>query len=264
MENQNKKSIRAFAEAWASACSDSISKMLGSDWHLQVVNIDPPPARAGEPIQYRLTMEGSLRGQCFFEFYEPQASELISSLNGPEAEANDDQQIKPLTRAVTAATAALAQSLEAQFGKFTFRVEPVSGLAFGGMYVVPLASTADPTEISSLLYLDGQLIETLSAEGKDKLPASTENSPLPASNLKLLMDVELNVSLRFGQRQLPLREVLELGSGSVVELDRLVDEPVELLLDGKLVARGEAVIVDGNYGLRVTEIPQAVENHLLH
>ena len=77
------------------------------------------------------------------------------------------------------------------------------------------------------------------------------------------MDVELNVSLRFGQRQLPLREVLELGSGSVVELDRMVDEPVELLLDGKLVARGEAVIVDGNYGLRITEIPQAVETHFL-
>ncbi len=71
------------------------------------------------------------------------------------------------------------------------------------------------------------------------------------------MDVELNVSLRFGQRQLPLREVLELSSGSVIELDRMVDEPVELLLDGKVIARGEAVIVDGNYGLRVTEIPAA-------
>jgi flagellar motor switch protein FliN/FliY len=77
------------------------------------------------------------------------------------------------------------------------------------------------------------------------------------------MDVELNVSLRFGQRQLPLREVLELISGSVIELDRMVDEPIELLLDGKLIARGEAVIVDGNYGLRITEIPQPVASHFL-
>jgi flagellar motor switch protein FliN/FliY len=76
--------------------------------------------------------------------------------------------------------------------------------------------------------------------------------------------VELNVSLRFGQRQLPLRDVLELTSGSVVELDRLVDEPVELLLDGKVVARGEAIIVDGNYGLRVTEVPQAIETHFIN
>jgi len=74
------------------------------------------------------------------------------------------------------------------------------------------------------------------------------------TNLSLMLDVELNVLLRFGQRQLTLREVLDLKSGSVIELDRRVDEPVELLLDGRVIARGEAAIVDGNYGLRVTEI----------
>ena len=83
-------------------------------------------------------------------------------------------------------------------------------------------------------------------------------------NLKLVMDVELNVSLRFGQRQLPLREVLDLASGSVIELDRMADEPVELYLDGKLIARGEAVVVDGNYGLRVTDIPQPVASYLIN
>jgi flagellar motor switch protein FliN/FliY len=66
------------------------------------------------------------------------------------------------------------------------------------------------------------------------------------------------VTVRFGQRQLTLREVLELTSGSVIELDRQVDEPVELLLDGKVIAKGEAVVVDGNYGLRITEVPQLI------
>jgi flagellar motor switch protein FliN/FliY len=75
------------------------------------------------------------------------------------------------------------------------------------------------------------------------------------------MDVELNVLLRFGQREMPLRDVLDLTSGSIIELDRQVDDPVELLLDGKVIARGEAVIVDGNYGLRVTEIPQPIASH---
>ena len=74
------------------------------------------------------------------------------------------------------------------------------------------------------------------------------------ANLGLVLDVELNVLLRFGRRQLTLREVLDLKCGSVVELDRRVDEPVELLLDGRVIARGDAAIVDGNYGLRVTEI----------
>ena len=60
-----------------------------------------------------------------------------------------------------------------------------------------------------------------------------------------------------------LREVLELTSGSVIELDRQVEEPVELLLEGKVIARGEAVVIDGNYGLRVTEVPQPISPPVL-
>jgi flagellar motor switch protein FliN/FliY len=56
---------------------------------------------------------------------------------------------------------------------------------------------------------------------------------------------------------MPLREILEFCPGTVIELDRQVDEPVDLLLHGKLVARGEVVVVDGNYGLRVTEVVPA-------
>ena len=72
--------------------------------------------------------------------------------------------------------------------------------------------------------------------------------------MDLLLDVELEVMLRFGERRMLLRDILELGAGSVVELDRGVEEPADLLLDGKLIARGEVVVVDGNYGLRVLEV----------
>ena len=84
----------------------------------------------------------------------------------------------------------------------------------------------------------------------------------PSNQLDLLMDVELDVTLRFGRRSMLLREVLELDAGSVVELDRQVQEPADLLLDGRLIARGEVVVLEGNYGLRVLEIvspPQRVE-----
>jgi len=78
-------------------------------------------------------------------------------------------------------------------------------------------------------------------------------------NLELLWDVALSLTLRFGQRELLLKEILELSPGVVLELDRQVDEPVDLLLDRKLIARGEVVIVDGNYGLRITEVASAAE-----
>jgi flagellar motor switch protein FliN/FliY len=93
--------------------------------------------------------------------------------------------------------------------------------------------------------------------------SAVETFPLQEPNLDLVLNVELNVTLRFGQRLLSLREVLDLATGSVVELDRQVDEPIELLLDGKVIARGEAVVVDGNYGLRVTEVPQPISARML-
>src|SRR5271169_6771250 len=61
-------------------------------------------------------------------------------------------------------------------------------------------------------------------------------------NLGLLMDVELGVMLQFGCRQATLREVLELSSGAVLELDREIEQPVDLLLNGRVVARGEVVV----------------------
>ena len=73
-------------------------------------------------------------------------------------------------------------------------------------------------------------------------------------NVSLLENVEIEVTLQFGARQLPLRAIGELRSGSVVELDKYIQDPAELLLGDRVVARGEVVIVDGNYGLRVTEV----------
>jgi flagellar motor switch protein FliN len=76
-------------------------------------------------------------------------------------------------------------------------------------------------------------------------------------NLALLLDVELQATIRFGQRDMLLREVFGLMPGAVVELNQFVNEPAELLVAGRLIARGEVVVVDGNFGLRVSEVAAA-------
>jgi flagellar motor switch protein FliN/FliY len=73
---------------------------------------------------------------------------------------------------------------------------------------------------------------------------------------ELLVDVELETTLRFGCRELPLSELLELGPGDVVPLDRNVSDPVDLVVGDKIIARGEVVMVNGNFGLRVTEVAE--------
>lgn len=86
----------------------------------------------------------------------------------------------------------------------------------------------------------------------------SEAAPLPS--LDLLLDVELEATIRFGGRQLPLREILSMTVGSVVELDKRIDEPAELFVAGRLIAKGEVVVVDGSFGLRVTEVLKVTEN----
>jgi len=78
-----------------------------------------------------------------------------------------------------------------------------------------------------------------------------------AQNLDLLLDVEIPISVEVGRAQMSLADVLKLVPGSVIALDKKAEEPVDLRVNGKLVARGEVVLVDDVYGLRVTQIVDA-------
>jgi flagellar motor switch protein FliN/FliY len=73
-------------------------------------------------------------------------------------------------------------------------------------------------------------------------------------NLDLLMDVLLQVVVELGRTRMPLRQVLELQSGSVVELDRLAGEAVDIFVNERLIARGEVVMVDDKFGVRITDL----------
>ena len=73
-------------------------------------------------------------------------------------------------------------------------------------------------------------------------------------NINLLMDVDLPVSIELGRTRLSIAEILSLGPGSVVELSKLAGEPADLLINYKIVARGEVVVVDENFGLRITQL----------
>ena len=89
---------------------------------------------------------------------------------------------------------------------------------------------------------------------REAQPERAPMAPQREPSLEFLRDVELAATVRFGRRDVPLREILELTAGAVVELEQRVEEPVELLVGQKVVARGEVVVVDGSYGLRVTEV----------
>jgi len=88
------------------------------------------------------------------------------------------------------------------------------------------------------------------AEFQQLSPAPSKDATV--NNIELLLDVKMPVSIELGRTDMPISEILTLGPGSVVELDKLAGEPVDLLVNDKVIAKGEVVVVDENFGVRIT------------
>ena len=99
-------------------------------------------------------------------------------------------------------------------------------------------------------------VDVQSAQFPEFNEASTQ--PLP-NNMELIKDVPLEVTVRLGKTVMKIRDILDLGDGSIIELDKLAGEPVDLLVNGKLVAKGEVVVIDENFGFRVKDIISPAE-----
>ena len=94
-----------------------------------------------------------------------------------------------------------------------------------------------------------------SSSSSARPPMSGIKPPRPATGtLDLLMDMEMPVLVRFASTRMPLRELLALEAGEMVEFRRAPDDPVDILVNGRVVARGAVVVVQGNYGVRIVEI----------
>ena len=78
-------------------------------------------------------------------------------------------------------------------------------------------------------------------------------------NLELLLDVPVGLTVELGSCHLPMRDVLNLNVGSIVQLDKVADAPVELRVNDKLIARGEVVVVENRFGIKITELIGAVQ-----
>ena len=88
----------------------------------------------------------------------------------------------------------------------------------------------------------------------DEISSSSQSSQIGSRNLDILKDVELDISVELGRKEVPLGEILHMVRGSVIELDKLAGEPVEIYANGHRIAEGEVVVIDENFGVRVTNL----------
>lgn len=259
--------LNGFAEALTSACGDA--------WLIAAMADSQENQADEDRIRFRIVVEGDLSGSFNLELRRADAITVAASMLREDEGEYGEIESAALLELVQVATERFHPEQGEKYKELKFSVtadaEPLPEVCvFEGT-----VSSEEGKRVSILVHLDEALNVVLTkkpTEEKDEAEEETQIVSVDREyvtpegmNLDLVMDVELNVTLRFGKRQLSLREVLELTSGSVVELDRQVDEPVELLLNGVLIAKGEAVVVDGNYGLRVIEVAHpAVSSSMVH
>lgn len=114
------------------------------------------------------------------------------------------------------------------------------------------ASGKSPEEIAAEQAMLGMMEETEAASAENGEEAGP--GVAAAGNLDLLMDVGLQVSVELGRKDMKFREVLQLGKGSLVELNKIADEPVDIYVNQSKIAEGEVVVVDDHFGVRITRL----------
>ena len=240
-----------FTTAFSEALRTAATAQSGSSWTSRV-HPGSDPQQLSDSLAVALRLRGELDGELYLCVHE-EASRSLLAQNDGSAPGNAS---KAWLSLVEASVAQLKDLLQASFGGTTIegcRLTPPSVEATSLAEVTLRAEQAGSGAV--FLLMDADLRASLqsrpgvSAEGSNPANGVQDNA-----TLNRVIDVPLAVTLRFGQRHLTLRELLELSTGSLVELDRQVEEPVDLMLGDRIVARGEVVIVDGNYGMRVTEV----------
>jgi flagellar motor switch protein FliN len=257
-------------QIWAEALSQVLSQISGAPVPCLVLGEAPAElVPAGESDLWIVcACTGGLRGELSLRLPAPAVLRLaqifMSEPAAPDASITPEHR-EAAVELVRQVAGLVTTALKARWGEVQLRIEASAGSpSWPASSIVWLQAGEGPSAPALLeVHLSAALAAALRSEKADAGAAPPATTGPAVSNprdngnkvnLDLLMDIELSVTLCFGSRRLLLREVLDLAPGAVVNLDRQIGEPVDMLLDGRLVARGEVVVMDGNYGLRITEV----------
>jgi len=258
--------LHAFVDSIRQAAGDVFSQALSSTWSAEISADDTTQSTDTSHLCFVFSAAGSLQGSAAIQIRNADAllmaQKFLAEPVDPTAELDSGRKeaVEELLRQVAGVAATAMKGL---FGEVQLQVSMTLVPTWPGVTIVLLVSEAAAGKLPVELRLNTELLASVSAaQVKSRASSQVEEAaPKPESvpsesqgSLGRLLDVNLSLSLRFGQRSMTLREILDLNSGAVIELDRQVQEPADLLLGEKLIARGEVVIVDGNYGIRITEV----------
>lgn len=232
-----------YLDCWLSTASTLLTQMLAGEPKLREC---APGADVATGPSFAAVLSGAAKGQ----FTVTVEGEMLAAPLFGEGIDQASAWAELLRELAEAAADAFSKSCGQNCRVQAFRVtEPDRVTTRAFELGTPLGSWTVLVHDESESALEDSCHDEPLSEEKDAVQGMQSNS-----GADLLLDVELDATLRFGCREMPLGEVLELGPGDVIELDRHTADPADLVVGDKIVARGEVVLIHGNFGLRVTEV----------
>jgi flagellar motor switch protein FliN/FliY len=228
------------------------------------IHVDILPVSAAiEPASNSLCLEHKLSVGTDSKIWVEASADVWCALGdrtlraaGIEGSTQDDQR-DAWRELIAQAASALAQSIGqrlgwqsdcSQIGPCAVPTQPafqcMAELTYGDERLSPL-----------VLFFSPGFAQVIAESADEDEPEASDSQQESGDNRSsLLADVELPLSVSFGRTQLPIRDVLKLSTGSLIELNRLINDYVDIVVNNCVIARGEVVVVDGNYGVRIHEI----------
>jgi flagellar motor switch protein FliN/FliY len=273
--------IKEFLDLLTEDIVSTIEGLIGIAPDVSIKNSTEGVGEIPTPISdIVVEVSGDSEGTITF-LIPPQSATALGDLmlagDGDEKETMDEEDLDAIKEIVSNIMGALSTALTSQdtIPKLNFSVKSadfkteIDSNWSANSYRIDIDFEINGKNYDWIILLDNSVYSKLSSNIGDN-PSQTDNSSSTSTenknqnlveidneelkNLKLLLDVKLNLRVRIGSKKMLLKDVLNMDIGSIVELNQLANEPLEVLIDDKKIAEGEVVIVDGNFGIQITSI----------
>jgi flagellar motor switch protein FliN/FliY len=266
----NTQSADRLAQQWAHSLREAFLSIAGNSPEVRVTASGTPHAEGAQPLCWEQPFTGIAGSTLWIASFEPSWTDIgrrcLTAAGIEESDSADQRStyLELISQALAAFSRTVGSHLAAEVScsrgvevdsvpadAAWFEIEmTISGEKAGNVFVGFSAGLVDLGTASSE-EAAGDLVPLTAHVSR---PGGTPRNADSSTTFDLLLEVEMPVSVSFGRAQLPLRDVLKLTTGSIVELNRGVVEPVEIIVNNCVIARGEVVVLDGNYGVRIDQI----------
>lgn len=221
----------------------------------ELVGRDEPVVRTS----FRMEVDGLIDSEIMQILPVTVAKEMVEALTGGSS--TEPETAPPAPAPVPPAPEPTpAPAPQAQMTSPVQTPPPQAQMAPPVQAPAPQAQMAPPVQAPAMGYaMQPHVAQNVPVQSAQFTPLNTQPVQINDANIGLILDVPLSVTVELGQTKKSIKDILELTNGSIVELDKLAGEPVDIKVNGQFLAKGEVVVIDENFGVRITEIASPAE-----